>query len=265
MPIMNILKMRGCLPALNRKTLKVRSQSHPQQISSIFHHISKPSFGSDIKSQGFHSIRLSGHYVNCNNQSGASNRWESSSVNQQRRSFFSYFPKKKTLEEQQKADNVDTHYDLVYSGNSLWYIHLALSSVHLSAAAVGVCFTGEKLGFPVLNLIDEIMAAPLEAGCFITFSTAICLAIVQLSKQYPFRIYYSELENQFIVILSSLAPFSTRKVFLQPGELKPLPPGRLTSVLPWSTHVYKGPSQNLLLFLDSFKYPVYFNMLLGYQ
>lgn len=261
---MNILKMRG-LPALNCKILKVGSQSHLQKLNNIFHLISTTSFGSDIKGQGFHSIRSSGHYVNCKNKSVASNRWQGSFVNQQKRTFFSYFHKKKTLEAQQKADNVDTHYDLVYSGNSLWYIHLALSSVHLSGAAVGVCIAGNELGFPVLNLIDEIMAAPLEAGCFITFSTAICLAIVQLSRQYPFRIYYSELENQFIVILSSLMPFSTRKVLLQPGELKPQPPGLLASVLPWSSNIYKGPSQNILLFLESFKYPVYFNMLLGYQ
>lgn len=264
---MNVLKMRA-LPGLNCKILKLGSQNPSQ------HNISKTLLGSAINSQGFHSVISGGHYLKEHQiQSSTSNRWPRSRLNNsnlsvqthQIRSFYSYFYKKKTLEEHQKADNVEKHYELVYSGNALWYIHLALSSVHLSGAAVGAFVAGEKLGFPILNLVDEIMAAPLEAGCFITFSTAICLAIVQVSKQYPFRIYFSEMENQFIVIFSSLMPFSTRKVILQPGELTPLPPGQLTGLLPWSTHLYKGPSQNMLLFLDSFKYPVYFNMLLGYQ
>lgn len=182
------------------------------------------------------------------------------------RTFFSAFHRrKKTAQEIKNHDNIDSHYDLVYTSSSILYVKLGYHGGQIVLAGLGIlmCLTAfNVISFP----LNFVATSPLEVFVFVALNALIGFGILRVSWQYPLRIYYSELEDQFIAVFIGIHPYVTRPLKIQPGEVQPLSPSKLTKeILPWAQQLYVLPSQKLFLNVNRFILPMYYNKLLGYR
>lgn len=182
----------------------------------------------------------------------------------QRRNFYSYF-KRKTIEQIKDEDEVESHYELVYSAHSITYVQLGYGGIQAVAGIACFALGSALCGMP-LTQISFLQEEPLEVAMFLTINLLICLGIYRVSTWYPFRIYYSEVEDQFVAIFVGIHPLAVRHVKILPGEVEPSPPGPITAVVaPWSHHLYSTSTQKIHLNVEHFTYPFYYNKLLGYD
>ncbi|KAG0712066.1 hypothetical protein GWK47_019255 [Chionoecetes opilio] len=170
----------------------------------------------------------------------------------QSRNFYSYFKKLKSPEKIREGDKVESHYELVYTASSVTYVRLGLGGVNFAAGFA--CFT---LGYGALGFSMENTAVlteqPLQVATFIVFNFMICLGILKVCKLYPLRIYYSEVEDNFVVVFVGVHPFAVRHLKISPGEVKPAPPGQVAAVtVPWSHDLFSSPTQKIYLNAGSF-------------
>lgn len=183
----------------------------------------------------------------------------------QRRNFYSYFRRKKTPEELRDADKVEPHYDLVYSANSTKYVQLSYGGVQAVAGVACLSLMAALCGAPVAELI-LLQEEQLEVAVFAIVNSLICMGILRISFLYPFRIYYSEMEDQFIAVFVGSHPLAVRHMKILPGEVKPKVPGSVAAVVaPWSPLLYSARAQTIHLNPEHFIYPYYFNKMLGYM
>lgn len=178
--------------------------------------------------------------------------------------FFSLFRRKlKTAQEFQKADNVDSHYELIYSiRDGVKFVKLGIGGLDIVAASVIANICMFAFGVP-LAYLDLVLASPVESGIFVMVNSLICFQLFKVIRWYPLRIYYSELEDQFLAVFIGVHPFAIRPLKIEPGEVKPLE--MMTgNVLPWASDLYATSSQRIFLFTHNFRYPLYYNKLLGY-
>lgn len=162
-------------------------------------------------------------------------------------------------------DNVGVHYNLVYKSDTASYLQMGLGGVQ---AVVGmfVCTLGVMAcGFQPPN-IQLLLDTPVYAGIFVVMNMIICIGILRVTSTHPMRIYYSEDEDQFIAVFVGKHPLDVRLMNIQPGEVKPhIVPSLVEKVVPWSTGMCTTPTQKIYLNEYNFKYPVYYNKLLGYD
>lgn len=182
-----------------------------------------------------------------------------------KRNFYSYFKRKKTPEELRDADKIEPHYELVYCANSVLYIQLSYGGVQAAAGVACLTLTALLCGAPVA-VLPLLLEEQLEVAVFAVVNSLICLGILRLSFLYPFRIYYSEIEDQFTAVFVGLHPLAVRHVKILPGEVKPKVPGPVAAVLaPWSRLLYSARPQTIHLNPEHFIYPYYYNKMLGYE
>lgn len=182
----------------------------------------------------------------------------------QRRNFFSFFKKNKSPEKFREDDNILSHYELVYSAVSISYVKLAFGGVQTVAGTVCLTLGAIACGFPLVNNV-VLTEDPLQVGTFITLNSMLCLGIYKFCTVYPLRIYYSEVEDNFILVFVGTHPLAVRHLKVPPGGVKPKPPGKIiAAILPWSELLYSTPTQTVYLNDHHFRYPVYYNKLLGY-
>lgn len=182
----------------------------------------------------------------------------------QRRNFYSYFRKKKTPQEIRDEDKIEPHYELVYSANSITYVQMAYGTVQGAALVFSLTLAGTLCGLPLID-IAVLQEEPVEMAAFAIINSLICLLVLRVSSWYPFRIYYSEMEDQFVAVLIGVHPFAVRHVKILPGEVKPKPPGHVAAVAPWTHHLYSTRTQTMHLNMEHFSFPFYFNKMLGYM
>lgn len=182
----------------------------------------------------------------------------------QSRNFTSFFMKKKSPEKLRDDDNVESHYELVHSASSVSYVQLALGGVQAVVGGVCLLVGAVACGIPMTNAA-VFTEEPIQVATFITVNFMICLGILRVCTLYPLRIYYSEVEDSFVVIFVGAHPLAVRHVKILPGDVKPSPPGPVAKVVvPWSYNLYTTPTQNIYLNTEHFKYPFYYNKMLGY-
>lgn len=183
----------------------------------------------------------------------------------QRRNFYSYFWKKRSPEQVKAEDKVETHFNLVYNAVSTTYIQLGYGGVQSVAGVFCVGLAAALFNAPLTDF-SVIQEQPIEIAVFLTVNMIICLGILRICYWYPLRIYYSEVEDQFVAVFVGHHPLAVRHVKIQPGEVKPLVPGRITGALfSWTHHLYSSPAQTIHLNAHHFVLPFYYNKLLGYM
>lgn len=182
----------------------------------------------------------------------------------QKRNFFSFFKKNKSIEKIREDDNISSHYELVYSAVSISYVQLALGGMQAVAGTVCLTLGAMACGFPLVNTA-VFTEEPLQVSVFITVNLMLCLGIYKFCKVYPLRIYYSEVEDNFTLVFVGTHPLAVKHLKVLSGEVKPKPPGKITAtVLPWSELFYSTSTQTIYLNNHHFRYPIYYNKLLGY-
>lgn len=184
----------------------------------------------------------------------------------QSQTFFSVFRRKrKTAQQFQEADKVDSHYELIYNvHDGVRYVQLGMGMLNILSAAINANVCMFALGVPP-SYFEIVLAFPVESGIFISINSLICFALLKVIKWYPLRIYYSDLEDKYLAIFMGVHPFAIRSLKIQPGEVKLSPPNKIAeNVLPWASDIYAISSQRIFLFIHHFRYPSYYNKLLGY-
>ncbi|XP_045582246.1 uncharacterized protein [Procambarus clarkii] len=180
----------------------------------------------------------------------------------QARTFFSPFRRNK-IQNIGISDNVDSHYELIYTNDAISYIRLGVGGVNILGAGVGtmLCLNA----FNVVNTnLEVIKNSPLEVSIFVSVNVLMIIGLFKLAHIYPFRIYYSELEDEFIAVFSGIHPFAVRTLKIKPGEVQLLSSNWTKPIIPWLSNIYGLPSQKIYLDVHRFIYPVYYNKLLGY-
>lgn len=162
-------------------------------------------------------------------------------------------------------DNVGVHYKLVYNSDTTSYLQLGLGGVQ-AVVSMFVCTLGAMAcGFHPPN-IHLLLDTPVYVGIFVVFNMIICISILRVISTTPMRIYYNEDEDQFIAVFVGKHPLDVRLLNIQPGEVKPHTVSNLVKKLvPWSIGICTTHTQKIYLNEYHFKYPVYYNKLLGYD
>lgn len=175
--------------------------------------------------------------------------------------------KQKSSLHYKKLDNVESHYDIVYQGGAVSYVQGALGVIETVALACCGAAIAVPLGVPFLyGKFNEYFATPWQFGVFVAFNSILCIFIAKTCQMYVLRIYYSDLEDHFVVIFMGLHPFAIHKVIVKPGEVNPVVPGKITKqAIPWADDIYASPSKKMIMFTHAFVSPIYFNRMLGYQ
>lgn len=157
-----------------------------------------------------------------------------------------------------KRDGINPkEYDIVYQTTASPYIALGQVCVFVSA------LTTVFLMYPYLNteifLSNNVyIRENLERGIMFSFFVLINLGILYVIRSFPLRIYYSESRNNFVVIFKQLFnPWLNRRVVCKTGDLLYTP----KNLQFLGDHKLLG--KRIYLYEDYFRFPFYYNMLLG--
>lgn len=182
------------------------------------------------------------------------------------RTFWETFPdtRRYTLFEKDGVDR--DHYELVYRSPMFGYVFYTqlISELVLALQMIyGISFVirsliGEKFAF-FENATVPLVFDSLGFGIlsYFTFQTAVLYLI---SHRTVLRIYYSEANEEYIVIFLKTNPFVTQQLRCKPGDLIQYPHS-LLSVL-FGSFRLKG--KRIVMNLTHFKNPFYYNHLLGH-
>ncbi|CAL4067034.1 unnamed protein product, partial [Meganyctiphanes norvegica] len=182
------------------------------------------------------------------------------------RTFMGWYRRKKTDAEVQLKDDVPRRYECIYQGKSIGYVRWTHGSVVLGIGTLIPLIVLDAIGMPNFNIAALLMESPIEATIFLTFSMFLASAISRQTYMYPYRIYYCHDDNNFLAVMQGLNPLSTRQLILECGQVEKRINSSITEdIIPWAKDCYTTPTQNMILYIDCFRYPMYFNKLLGFQ
>ncbi|XP_013774607.1 uncharacterized protein LOC106459526 isoform X2 [Limulus polyphemus] len=174
-----------------------------------------------------------------------------------RRSFFTKMFHKDPF----YTDKVDkSQYDLVYISPATSYIFMG----QLVASGLTTFFLLIK-GFEITNfetafLFTDYLENTTELTIACTAFVLLNLSVFAIIQKYPIRIYFNEEKEEFIIILFKILPFLTHKIKCQSGDMEHINSSSHTQF----TGGYKLGKRKLIITPEYFKYPIYYNILLGY-
>ncbi|XP_076029955.1 uncharacterized protein LOC143018475 [Oratosquilla oratoria] len=183
----------------------------------------------------------------------------------QSRSNFLWLKPPKKEEDYRIKDQMEPHYDLIYKSTFYNHLQIAYGISGIGYVWLAGLFSCDALGFPIVNITQELLNNPVQ-GATLAFSyVAFTWAIFVIAHRYIVRMYYSEVEDQFVAVMTGLLPYTKRKVVIHPGTAIPVGSSWIATLIPWHKDIYKTPVQKLIMFSHYFRYPVYFNKILGYE
>ncbi|XP_076357980.1 uncharacterized protein LOC143250817 [Tachypleus tridentatus] len=159
------------------------------------------------------------------------------------------------------TDKVDkSQYDLVYISPSTSYIFwgqlVASSLMTFFVLIKGFHITNFEADFLFFSYLENTTELNIACGAFVFLN----LSIFAIAQKYPIRIYFNENKEEFIIIIFNILPFLTHKIKCQSGDVVHISSSSHTQF----TGGYKLGKRKLIITPEHFRYPVYYNILLGY-
>lgn len=156
-----------------------------------------------------------------------------------------------------KPDTVPPSYKMCYRSELETYANLAITTAVSAATFMSAGLVYQLLQINPSPITEEVIG-------FAIVGLASVVALMNVSRRVPLRIYYSSEHDDFLVFMPRLIPFATRKLTIQPGQITP--PARISGIFPWINleHIHTKSLQKMIIDGHKFILPVYYNKLMGY-
>ena len=182
------------------------------------------------------------------------------------RTFMSFI-RKKSKHQIQKEDGVPSDYEIVGKTDSFNYVKYGAVSFYSFNIISITTVLLEYFEITSLDLLYALQVTPLQTFAMLSFSIFCGVINMAFQRWYPARFYYSEDSDKFLVVMMSPNPFKNRLLEVNPGECKHLKFNQLlTNVLGNSKDmIVQLKQQFVIVNVNDFQFPLYYNKLFGYK